>query len=259
MAKRKTKTKSDVNTTGVNAKVDTRNRIQFRFWLDANKQTPDDNQLQLIKDLNHFKQGRKFSKVIRDALRLFFALMLGEWGILMELFPGIVQAIQNEARADLLAENAGLKQRVIGLQAVIEESDDYITELEAENDRLQKHSSATAQPSASDEFLALVRSAVREEMASREPVLVEAAPAPDIPQAVGLKASQPVSVGNSSAVGLKGIQGQHVTMSAPPPEEDEDDTDEPLFEVKQHIGDGSANRRFIQALLDLQKSPEKDD
>jgi hypothetical protein len=97
--KQDNKPKKDVTATGINAKTNSRFRVMFLFWLDADKDTNTDNQLQLIKDLTYFKSQRKFSKLIRDALRLMFALLLDDVSVLVELFPGVVQGLQAEARS----------------------------------------------------------------------------------------------------------------------------------------------------------------
>lgn len=133
--------KNDVNdkqNNWRNAKQDTRNRIQFRFWLDSTK----NDQQQMIRDLIHFKSQRKFAATIRNALRLFFALLLGDTSVLVELFPAVVD---------------GLVGQTAALQATIAQQEQRIAELEA----------AQASP-ANQEFEAIMRRVMREEMISVE-------------------------------------------------------------------------------------------
>lgn len=93
--------KSGQNANGVKRqKADTRNRYQYRFWLDANK----DVELLMMENLDTMKRTRRFAKTLRDALRLFFSLLMGDLSVLEELFPAAVAAIYERGRADALQE-----------------------------------------------------------------------------------------------------------------------------------------------------------
>ncbi|MEL6272436.1 MAG: hypothetical protein AAFR22_21710 [Chloroflexota bacterium] len=67
-----------------------RNRIQFRFWLDAN----DPNQHDLGYELTELKKARKFAPTLRNALTLWFTLQHGRVDVLREHFPGIVSQLE---------------------------------------------------------------------------------------------------------------------------------------------------------------------
>lgn len=260
MAKRRKTTKTPHSAIGVTPtqKPDKRRRIQFKFWLDDNKPVESE----MGASLDHLKAGRKYAKFMREAIGLMLSLMIGDVLMLCALFPGIVESIQQEARSRLLGDNARLKAQNEALQSIIDQQEAHIAQLEAELDKRQ--------PSASDEFLAMVRSAVRDEIRQREPVAVEIAAPPQPsakPQHNNSKGLKPIggglkpltaNTGNGGAVGLKGLQGQHIAIAAPLPDDDEDDTGIEM-EMKQSKGNGSANRRFVDALLSLQETQDEDE
>lgn len=63
--------------------MQTRYRVQHRFWLDLKK----DEEEQLDEWLHSLKQKRQFVGALRDALRLFFDMKKGKTDVLFELFP----------------------------------------------------------------------------------------------------------------------------------------------------------------------------
>lgn len=75
-------------------------RLQFRFWLDVSKPEED----VLAEQVEELKQKRTFAKTIRDGIRLVLDLRAGRWEVLRELFPWVVDAIYDAARADLQAQ-----------------------------------------------------------------------------------------------------------------------------------------------------------
>lgn len=60
-----------------------RNRLQFIFWLDIDKQSD----LTVIKDIQELKKERSFTQTIRDGVRLIRDLRQGNLTVLFELFP----------------------------------------------------------------------------------------------------------------------------------------------------------------------------
>jgi hypothetical protein len=66
-----------------------RTRIQFKFWLNAR----DWNDYSLSLWLDSLKGTRQLTSVIRDALRLYRDLRAGQYTVLRELFPGVVERV----------------------------------------------------------------------------------------------------------------------------------------------------------------------
>lgn len=89
-----------------------KNRTLFRFSLDKSKAA----ECQIIEDLNYFKAQRQYAETIRKALSLFFALLLGDTSVLLELFPAIMQTIREDATVTLQAENTRLYERIARLE-----------------------------------------------------------------------------------------------------------------------------------------------
>lgn len=235
MTKRQTKQDKRRNTTGVTPKADIRNRIQFRFWLDAFKK----DELQLIKDLHHFKSQRKFARLIRDALRLFFSLLLGDVSVLNELFPGILATLEQNVRFELEADNIRLKAKYEGLLHTLQQQ-------ETEIDELQRQLS-TRQTSTPVDIQARLDS-IEKLLQSQGKTVNQ-----DTMKPVGLKALQPVAVGNAPGPKLL-----NVPQFAPPPVDDDDDN-ENLLEVRR---DESAAARttanFLKSVLALtEEQPDK--
>lgn len=205
-----------INANGITPKK--RHRMQFRFWLDANKQS----ERQMIQDLEHFKSKRQFADTIRKALSLFFSLMLGDLSILRELFPATVEALRVDACATLLAENAKLKQQIIGLQNTIAKLD--------------------AMPTSDD-------TAIQKQLARLEQLLIDQGnvpvKSPIAPSGgVGLKSN------SSGIVGLKG-NGLGSNFTAPAPTFDDDD-DLPELTISKTKSTVNANQNLIQAMLSLE-------
>lgn len=86
--------KSGINANGVTPQ-DKRNRIQFRFWLDANK--PEQAEMGDKLDRMKADKNKSFAAFIRNAIRLMLSLMAGETIVLVELFPHVVEAIRADA------------------------------------------------------------------------------------------------------------------------------------------------------------------
>lgn len=92
-----------------------RNRMQFRWALDLRKRCEFD----LAFWLEDKKLTRQFTKVVRDAVRLYRDLEEGQSAVLRELFPDVVAKIIHDAQpasADfnlLMAEIADLKRRTM--------------------------------------------------------------------------------------------------------------------------------------------------
>lgn len=91
-------------------KVD-RFRLRFVFWLDMKK--PAENEL--AEQIEQLKATRNFSRAIRDGLRLFIDLKNGSIKVLLELFPFVKDAIEQEIREKLESE------RDVKLEALVSE------------------------------------------------------------------------------------------------------------------------------------------
>ena len=66
-----------------------RDRKRFFFWLDANK---DDAVIGAIVEL---KSQRGFTSAVREGIKLIWELRQGRTDTLLELFPFVVQAVNN--------------------------------------------------------------------------------------------------------------------------------------------------------------------
>lgn len=62
-----------------------RYRVIHKFWLGITK--PDEDRLD--EQIRELKRSRKFTTVIRDALRLIVDLRAGRLNVLFELFPWV--------------------------------------------------------------------------------------------------------------------------------------------------------------------------
>jgi hypothetical protein len=66
-----------------------RNRVSIRFSLNLRNKVEYD----LAAWLDPLRQERQFTGVIRDALRLYRDLRAGQYTVLRELFPGVVERV----------------------------------------------------------------------------------------------------------------------------------------------------------------------
>lgn len=64
----------------------------YRFWLNIAK----DDEYELAAEIEHLKTERGFTTALRDGLRLILSLRRGEFDVLYELFPGIVERVKND-------------------------------------------------------------------------------------------------------------------------------------------------------------------
>lgn len=64
-------------------------RIQFKFWMDANR----DDERPLGEYLWQLRKKRKLTRTIRDAVRLLKSLQEGRADVLLKLFPNIENMI----------------------------------------------------------------------------------------------------------------------------------------------------------------------
>lgn len=72
-----------------------RYRVQYKFWLDQNK----DTDLELCDYCEMLKNQRSFAASIRDGLRLIRDLRNHKLGVLFELFPWVNDWLENRAHA----------------------------------------------------------------------------------------------------------------------------------------------------------------
>lgn len=73
-------------------------RLQFKFWLDANR----DDEFAIGWYLDTMKQKRKLTATIRDAVLLIWALREGRADTLLNLFPNVQDMINREQMARLM-------------------------------------------------------------------------------------------------------------------------------------------------------------
>jgi hypothetical protein len=85
------------NANGINAKLGDSNmtsanryRVMHKFWLDLKKENED----WLDEQINLLKRSRKFTLVLRDALRLILDLRAGRLDVLFELFPWVKENME---------------------------------------------------------------------------------------------------------------------------------------------------------------------
>jgi hypothetical protein len=251
-------------------------RKRFTFWLDDTKH----EQNELIEQVDQLKQTRSFASTIRDGIRLVSDLRKGSLDVLFELFPfvraeflqyveslqinvgqgekktlteqnEVLQTMVNQQSnrvAEVEAENARLQAKIEGLQAVAEESEDYIAELEAELDKQDEDTISPIQQKLDRlEQLLLQQGHVPIETTS-QPV---GPPAdennPSRPSGGG--GLKPIGQGNS--VGIKPIGGLQ-PIKLPPPNFDDDD-DLPELTITKAKSDGSATQNFLNSLRALQE------
>ena len=60
-------------------------RRRHLFWLDTSKE----EQAEVRNMITELKQHRLYSKAIRDGIRLFYGLSVGNYEVLRELFPHV--------------------------------------------------------------------------------------------------------------------------------------------------------------------------
>lgn len=236
-------------------------RKRFTFWLNDEKS----DESALIGQVDHLKQKRSFSKTIRDGIRLITSLSSGSMDVLFELFPFVraeflqyVESLQINSEngekktltaqnenlqkrvIELETENATLRERNIGLQAVLAEDDQHIAELEAELDKQTSHDT----------------SAIEAKIDRLEKLLIQQGYKPEQPQStkssqnsgVGLKGAP---TGASGGIGLKGLSSANSQLSAPI----FDDDDLPELNITKSKDAGTnANKNLINGLLGLQNS-----
>jgi len=81
-----------------------RQRWQFKFWLNSN----DDDDLAIADLIGALKRQRLFQQSIRDGLRLVWDLRAGRTDVLLELFPGIREALPQVSAGETM--NAMLRE-----------------------------------------------------------------------------------------------------------------------------------------------------
>lgn len=81
-----------------------RYRVMHKFWLDITKPGED----WLDEQIHELKQTRKFTTLLRDALRLILDLRAGRLDVLFELFPWVraefldhIQPVQSGAEIEM--------------------------------------------------------------------------------------------------------------------------------------------------------------
>lgn len=213
----------------VTPKQDKRYRVQFRFWLDANKT----HESKIGQALDDMKSKRKYQPFIRDAIRLMLSLMTGQIAILLELFPGIVAQIENRA-------NSAEVLRVAGMEGIIAQQERQILELQAQ---LSKHEPIAA----SDELEQIVQGMQRIEQA------MNAHNSPQNAANVDMRGLTPVQVQSSVQPGNQGIR--HIAGMSAAPLPDFDDLDDTMLMevVKDESAGQRAAQNFIASMLSLQE------
>jgi hypothetical protein len=83
-------------------------RPKFFFWLDTAK--PEENYL--VETCERLKRQRKFTKTVRDGIRLIEDLKHGRTEVLIELFPHIAMKLQSDANYALQLQLEDLKTLV---------------------------------------------------------------------------------------------------------------------------------------------------
>lgn len=88
-------------------------RYKRHFWLDASK----DDELLLLETIDELKAERKFSRAIRDGLRLFVSLSRGETDVLERLFPAVVARLRESGNSS--SSGGGSDDRLARIESLI--------------------------------------------------------------------------------------------------------------------------------------------
>ena len=90
-------------------------RLQFKFWLDANK--PDEYRLaEIIDDL---KLRGTFSRAVRDGIRLMVDLWNGNLDVLLELFPGVENAFYERFTRQQPVPEVAIHEQLARLESLL--------------------------------------------------------------------------------------------------------------------------------------------
>lgn len=87
-------------------------RSRFSFWLDINKR----DEHNLIGIINELKAARRFSRAIRDGIRLVYDLSSGRTDVLIELFPWVLERHSFPAQpliSDALVERVNRVEKLL--------------------------------------------------------------------------------------------------------------------------------------------------
>jgi hypothetical protein len=104
-----------------------RYQLKFNFWLNAN----DEHEMGIAELIDQLKQERSFSRAIRQGLQLWHSLKQRDISVLLELFPWVLDAVQNSQGGANSGANGGngTDSHIQQLQAKI----DTLTDLVVQN------------------------------------------------------------------------------------------------------------------------------
>ena len=253
-------------------------RLMYRFWLDMEK--PEE---ELIADkIEHLKNERSFTSVIRDGIRLVCDLREGKLDVLFELFPWVraefvnymrealpnsIEAPKNlQLESQIRADNAQSNQRIENDKAWLEAEKERIeleTEWEARRLEEAKQSLETERQKIEDERQRLEaekaqrQTSIQRQLQRLEKLLLHQGNIPmqstmDQFNTPSVENNPPrpsegvglkAQVNNRGGVGLKGLSGTQKTF----PTSSFDD-DFPKLEFKKAKGYSVA--RFLGAIQD---------
>ena len=90
-------------------------RIQYKFWLDVNKA----DEYQLAEIIETLKQGRAFSQVIRDGIRLVVDLLNGNLTVLLALFPWVEDAFYQHFLEQQTDKDTAIQEQLARLERLL--------------------------------------------------------------------------------------------------------------------------------------------
>lgn len=110
---------SVVNDNVVTRKRQKRSMKQYRFWLNV----ADEDEFIIAQECETLTANRRFAPTVRDAMRLILSLRRGEFDVLYELFPGIVDRVKNHLLeeafsiiAQMAEEQKALRMEIVALR-----------------------------------------------------------------------------------------------------------------------------------------------
>lgn len=89
-------------------------RYRISIWLDADK----DDELLLMEAIDHLKEQRKFSRFVRDGLRLMLDLEGGNLDVLFELYPHLKAIIRTDGDGSDGSNLESIREQLARLEQV---------------------------------------------------------------------------------------------------------------------------------------------
>ncbi len=135
-----------------------RYRVMHKFWLDLKK----DNEDWLDEQIKHLKKSRKFTVILRDALRLILDLKAGRTDVLFELFPWVRETtsanLEKNNEIELKVELRHLQQLILERHDLPSSGSKYLAMKQGAVPIIETKSAPVADAGAiADNFLAFIQ------------------------------------------------------------------------------------------------------